>query len=232
MKRLIVGASALLLLGLSVPSGSLWAQEEDQICLMCHGDLALLQGTGRADQLLVTPEQLGSSVHGTAGVGCTLCHQNVPLPHAAADVPPVNCAFCHSTQGQQHARSLHGQAAARGDSLAPSCSDCHGGHNILSSRNPASPTSTMNIPVLCGECHREGSPVSRTHDISQDHILQNYSMSIHGDGLYRAGLTVTAVCTSCHTSHNILPHTDPRSSISRERVAATCTQCHARIEEV
>jgi cytochrome b subunit of formate dehydrogenase len=90
----------------------------------------------------------------------------------------------------------------------------------------------MNIPVLCGECHREGSPVSRTHDIPQDRILSNYSMSIHGDGLYRAGLTVTAVCTSCHTSHNILPHTDPRSSIHHENVAATCTQCHARIEEV
>src|SRR5680860_1576 len=57
-------------------------------------------------------------------------------------------------------------------------------------------------------------------------------MSIHGDGLFRAGLSVTAVCTSCHTSHNILPHTDPRSSISRDQVAATCTQCHARIEEV
>jgi cytochrome b subunit of formate dehydrogenase len=199
---------------------------------MCHGDPAMLQGMPRADQLLVTPDDLGSSVHGRAGVSCTLCHQNVPLPHTAVDVPPVNCASCHSTQGQQHANSLHGQAAARGDSLAPSCVDCHGGHEVLSSRSLASPTSTMNIPVLCGECHREGSPVSRTHDIPQHRILENYSMSIHGAGLYRAGLTVTAVCTSCHTSHNILPHTDPRSSIYRENVAATCQRCHARIEEV
>ena len=43
---------------------------------------------------------------------------------------------------------------------------------------------------------------------------------------------MTAVCTSCHTSHRILSHTDPESSIHRERVAATCRQCHARIEEV
>ncbi len=232
MKKLVLGRIVALLVGLSVPGGSLWAQAEDQMCLMCHGDPAMLQGTDRADQLLVTPDELGSSVHGSAGVGCTLCHQNVPLPHTAADVPSVECAFCHSTQGQQHGRSLHGQAAARGDPLAPSCGDCHGGHDILSSRDPASPTSTMNIPLLCGECHREGSPVSRTHDISQERILQNYSMSIHGDGLFRAGLSVTAVCTSCHTSHNILPHTDPRSSIAHENVAATCTTCHARIEEV
>ena len=221
-----------LLVGLSVPGESLWAQGEDQMCLMCHGDPSLLQGTERADQLLLTPDMLGESVHGAAGVGCTLCHQNVPLPHTAADVPPVECASCHSTQGQQHRRSLHGQAAARGDPMAPSCADCHGGHDIQSRRNPESRTSTMNIPLLCGECHREGSPVSRTHDISQERILENYSMSIHGDGLFRAGLSVTAVCTSCHTAHNILPHTDPRSSIFHDNVAATCTACHARIEAV
>ena len=232
MRRQILVIVGILLLGLSVPGGSLRAQADDQMCLMCHGDPTLMQGTGRGTELVVTPDKLTSSVHGTAGVGCTQCHQNVPLPHTAADVPAVNCAFCHSAQGQQHARSLHGQAAARGDPMAPSCGDCHGGHDILSHRNPASPTATMNIPVLCGECHREGSPVSRTHDIPQDRIFQNYSMSIHGDGLYRAGLTVTAVCTSCHTSHNILPHTDPRSSIHRDNVAATCTACHARIEQV
>ncbi len=231
MRRAVV-AGGLLLLGLFIPSGEAMAQADDQMCLMCHGDPAMLQGIDSPERLLVTPEDLASSVHGAAGVGCTLCHQNVPLPHAAGEVPPVNCAFCHSTQGREHARSLHGQAAARGDSLAPSCVDCHGGHDVLSHRTPESPTATINIPLLCGECHREGSPVSRTHEIAQDRILENYSMSIHGDGLFRAGLTVTAVCTSCHTSHNILPHTDPRSSISRERVAETCTQCHARIEEV
>jgi predicted CXXCH cytochrome family protein len=90
----------------------------------------------------------------------------------------------------------------------------------------------MNIPLLCGRCHHEGSPVSVTHDIPQDRILENYSLSMHGEGLFKKGLTVTAVCTSCHTSHRILPHTDPESSIHKDRVAKTCTACHARIEEV
>ena len=57
-------------------------------------------------------------------------------------------------------------------------------------------------------------------------------MSIHGEGLFQQGLTVTAVCTSCHTSHDILPHTDPTSSIHRDNVAKTCTQCHGQIEQV
>ena len=231
MNRLAPWGALLLFVGLFVPHGSLLAQG-DEMCLMCHGDPAMLQGAAQPNRLLVTPESLAPSVHGEAGVGCTLCHQNVPFPHTAADVPSVECGSCHSAEAQLHGQSLHGQAASRGDPLAPSCADCHTGHSVKHSSDPTSPTAKMNIPLLCGGCHREGSEVARTRDIPQDHILQNYSMSIHGDGLFRAGLSVTAVCTSCHTSHNILPHTDPRSSISRERVAATCTQCHARIEQV
>jgi cytochrome b subunit of formate dehydrogenase len=90
----------------------------------------------------------------------------------------------------------------------------------------------MQVPRLCGGCHREGTPVSQTHNIPQTNILENYSDSIHGQGLYQKGLTVTAVCTSCHTSHFVLPHTDSRSSIAKANIAKTCTKCHARIEEV
>ena len=123
--------------------------------------------------------------------------------------PTPRRPVAHSATGGRRGsttQSLHGQAAARGDALAPRCADCHGTHDILSSRNLASPTSVMNIPILCGECHQEGTEVSERLDIPQDSILQNYSLSIHGAGLFERGLSVTAVCTSCHTSHFILPH--------------------------
>jgi predicted CXXCH cytochrome family protein len=92
----------------------------------------------------------------------------------------------------------------------------------------------MNIPALCGGCHKEGTAVSKliTSTASQSNILQNYSESIHGDGLYKRGLTVTAVCTSCHTSHDILPHGNPESTINRKNVSKTCMQCHTQIENV
>ena len=135
IRPFVVGAG-FLLMGLFVPSQGAWAQADDQMCLMCHGDPAMLAGVEGAERLLVTPDDLAGSVHGVAGIGCTLCHQNLPFPHTAVVVPPVDCAACHSTQGRQHAASLHGQAAARGDALAPSCEDCHGGHDILSHRNP------------------------------------------------------------------------------------------------
>ncbi len=165
---------------------------------------------------------------------CTNCHSAVDpkkLPHPEK-LPKVECSTCHSDEAAQHAESLHGQAAQRGDKLAPTCTTCHGTHNVLRPANPEAPTAAINVPQLCGQCHHEGSPVSLTHNIPQSSILENYSESIHGEGLFKRGLTVVAVCSSCHTPHFVLPHTDPRSSISKENIAKTCTKCHARIEAV
>ncbi len=153
------------------------------------------------------------------------------MPHAEK-LKPVECGACHDAQEEQHMESLHGRALRRGDRMAPTCAGCHGNHSILRSSDPRSVTSTMEIPRLCGRCHREGSPVHLTHNIPQNNILGNYVDSIHGEGLFRRGLTVTAVCTSCHTAHFTLPHTDKRSSIAAQNIAKTCAKCHAQIEAV
>ncbi len=90
----------------------------------------------------------------------------------------------------------------------------------------------FNIPTMCGTCHKEGTEVTQKYDIPQDSIFFHYSQSIHGFGLLHQGLTVTAVCSDCHTAHHVLPHTDERSSIHRTSIAATCKACHGRIEQV
>ena len=205
-------------------------------CTLCHADL---EGEDFHDEV-VEPVDCGMCHDGPAEdharsthsrsltcAGCHGAHEIQPL-----SVEPVSCDSCHTRQAREHSASLHGQAAQRGDPLAPSCANCHGTHKVLSAGQDESPISVMNIPVLCGRCHKEGSEVTATHDIGQDRILEHYSMSIHGEGLYQQGLTVTAVCTSCHTSHFILPHTDTRSSIHEDNVARTCEQCHSQIEQV
>ena len=170
-----------------------------------------------------------------ATLECTNCHNELAgkkeLPHPAK-LTAVDCGACHGDEKQQYAESSHGRAARRGDAMAPRCTDCHGTHNILLPTDPGSPTGTTQILLLCGRCHHEGSPVQVAHNIPQDKILENYTESIHGEGLFRRGLIVTAVCTSCHTVHFVLPHTDPRSSISKQNIARTCTKCHALIENV
>ena len=223
-------ACVIALLALAVPSVAR-AQEDDAPCLMCHGSADLFAGQPNPARYVVTQGMLGRSVHGAAGLGCVTCHGPLAFPHPA-DRTRADCAACHADQGRQHAQSLHGQAAARGDRLAPTCGDCHSLHEVRRSRDPLARTAVTNVPFLCGQCHQEGTPVSRRRTIPQDSILENYSESIHGAGLFQQGLTVTAVCTSCHTSHFILPHTDPRSSIHRDNIAGTCTQCHGQIERV
>jgi len=132
----------------------------------------------------------------------------------------------------QKAASLHGQAAEKGDPLAPRCQTCHGSHDILPVHQADSAVNPIRVPFVCGKCHREGAPVQEQRAIPVDHILTNYTESIHGEGLLKKGLTVAASCVSCHTPHHILPHTDPRSSINPANIAATCSACHMQIEQV
>ncbi|MCL7973435.1 MAG: hypothetical protein M8835_02650 [marine benthic group bacterium] len=223
------GAAALALaLLFAVGVGRLAAQDSDT-CLTCHANASLWESHENGGRFIVDGDELSGSAH--AGLECLNCHTGMTFPHAA-ERPAVSCESCHSVQSRQHHASLHGQAADRGDPLAPTCADCHGTHGILTERDERSPTHVVNIPYLCGECHQEGTEVSERRQIAEDHILENYSLSIHGTGLFRQGLRVTAVCTSCHTSHNILPHEDPGSSIHKDNVAQTCTACHAMIEQV
>jgi cytochrome b subunit of formate dehydrogenase/uncharacterized protein with PIN domain len=233
VRRILPGALLCLLAG----GGILYAQDAKPLpgseeCLNCHESG---RRTGRREPGVPPPfdeAALRASPH--AGQECSGCHTDVDpkkLPHADK-LAPVDCSNCHPDEQEKYDQSLHGRALKRGDPTAPSCKRCHGTHNILPPSNPRSPVSKMEVPRLCGSCHREGSAVSETHDIPQTNIFGNYADSIHGEGLFKRGLTVTAVCTSCHTSHFVLPHTDPRSSIAASNIAKTCMQCHGQIESV
>jgi hypothetical protein len=224
-------ATILVAAGLLGPSLS-WPQANSD-CFTCHSDNSLT-GTraGKPLSVFVDEKIFLASVHST--LSCTSCHADLEgkeLPHNPG-LAPVNCGTCHEKEQELHSQSLHGKAVARGDPLAPRCRDCHGAHDILPAKDERSPVSPLKIPFLCGRCHQEGAPVQRQRVIHQDHILENFSESIHGQGLLKKGLIVAPSCASCHTAHSILPHTDPASSIARKNIARTCTQCHALIESV
>src|SRR5579859_778379 len=201
-------------------------------CLACHGDKTVTTTrAGKTVSLFVDAQKFGTSIH--ASFGCTGCHADLEGKEFPHDTPkPVKCGTCHSTEQEQHAKSLHGKAIARGDALAPHCVSCHGNHAIYAVKDPRSAVAPLKVPFVCGQCHREGTPVSRNRPIPQDNILENYSESLHGEALLKKGLAVAPNCATCHTAHSILPHTDPASSINRKNIAATCTKCHSQIETV
>ena len=206
--------------------------QSDEDCMMCHEDMEL-EGmlNGRMVSMFVDTMVFETSVHHSNS--CISCHSDAAdegFPHPE-ELKPVNCGSCHTQQMEDNGRGIHGQALLMNDPNAPSCKECHGNHDILHYSDPNSRTYKMNIPFLCGRCHREGEVVARIYDVSEHNIVENYTQGIHGQGLFEAGLIVTATCNDCHGNHLVLPHTSPNSSISSNRIAGTCMVCHTRIEE-
>lgn len=206
---------------------------ENEDCMMCHSDNELEgEKNGKTVSMFVDTKKYLASVHfDKLCVDCHIDLKDSEIPHDD-ELEPASCNKCHKEADNDYKMSLHGRAKKKGDPLAPDCNFCHGKHDIVFTDSDKSKLSPLKIPYLCGTCHKEGSKVQLSRNIHQTHIIENYSQSIHGEGLFKKGLTVTATCISCHTSHKILPHDDKNSSISRNNIAKTCSNCHTKIEEV
>ena len=209
-------------------------------CGACHGQKFVMAARGQSAQVFLSYEQ---SVHGravAAGSGqaavCTDCHGTHEIL-AASDAKssifkfnvPQTCAKCHGPIEQEFAQSIHGQAIARGDWQAPVCTDCHGIHSIKSHIDPSSPVNAQNVAlVTCARCH-EGVRLSQEFGF-EGRRATTYLASYHGLAS-KLGSQVVANCASCHGVHNILPSSDPRSTINRQNLVKTCGQCHPGVTE-
>jgi len=92
-----------------------------------------------------------------ASLDCVSCHTDIKeVPHADK-LAPVDCGTCHPDENTQYTASIHGRKAAQHDAYAPGCKLCHGTHDILPPSNLKSRVATVNVPLLCGTCHAEGT---------------------------------------------------------------------------
>ncbi len=227
----VMTAVALLVIAL-VPGASFAATAEE--CLECHGEEGGAERASGDDStgLFVDAEKYGDSSH--RDFACTKCHADAVLVdyEHKPDLAEAKCSKCHVVQAKIFKTGLHGMALEHADALAPKCQDCHTAHAVFPPTDSRSSTYKFNIPATCSRCHQEGSEVAQTRKIAQHDIVKNYSMSIHGVGLFRRGLMVAAVCTDCHGTHRILPHEDPESSINKDKIAETCRECHGEIARV
>jgi hypothetical protein len=203
----------------------------DKDCMRCHEKRDLKSSVdGRS--LYVDAADVGRSSH--AKTSCSQCHSGVNasrLRPCETITGKVDCSSCHAEIGAQYLKSTHGKLIAAHDPNAPTCKECHGTHGVLRRTDPLSPTFATNVPDLCARCHREGQKAAVRYTGSQHAIIERYTESIHGKGLMKSGLTVTAMCTNCHTAHSVLPRSDSASSVNPRNVPATCGRCHHGIEE-
>jgi cytochrome b subunit of formate dehydrogenase len=209
-------------------------------CGRCHGQKFLMESNGESAQPFISYQE---SVHGRAiekgsskAAVCTDCHgSHEILPANDAKAPiykfnvPATCGGCHSTIKTTFMQSIHGQAIARGNGQAPVCTDCHGIHSIKSHADPNSPASEQNLSRdTCARCH-EGVRLSQEFGVPGDRVT-SYFDSYHGLAA-EGGSVVAANCSSCHGVHDILPSSDPRSTINRGHLDATCGKCHKGVTQ-
>ncbi|HKE20977.1 MAG TPA: cytochrome b/b6 domain-containing protein [Bryobacteraceae bacterium] len=183
-------------------------------------------------------DQAGDYAHGVHGLArrsgnegapdCALCHGSAhellsPKSPAFRTAVPDTCGMCHTEVVEQYRSSVHGKALAAGIAQAPLCTDCHGEHKIIKHTNEASPVNAVHIRDTCGSCHGDVK-LTRKFGLPSDRLV-SFDSSFHGLAA-KAGFQTVANCASCHGVHNILPSSDPKSTINPKNLPKTCGQCH------
>jgi cytochrome b subunit of formate dehydrogenase len=189
-------------------------------CVTCHDGQAAdysksAHGQARKNGNEATPD-------------CGLCHGSAhellsPKSQAFRTAVPDTCGMCHSEVVEQYRASVHGQALARGITQAPLCTDCHGEHNILKHTNESSQVNTAHVRDTCGSCHGDVR-LARKFGLPTDRLV-SFDSSFHGLA-GKSGSQTVANCASCHGVHNILPSSDPKSTIAAKNLPQTCGKCH------
>jgi len=209
-------------------------------CGRCHGQKFLMESNGESAQPFISYQD---SVHGRAvekgsqkAAVCTDCHgTHEILPASDAKSPiykasvPGTCGKCHTAIENTFNQSIHGQAIARGNQMAPVCTDCHGIHSIKPHTDPNSPAAEQNLSRdTCARCH-EGVRLSQEFGVPGNRVA-SYFDSYHGLAA-EGGSMVAANCSSCHGVHDILPSSDPRSTINKAHLDTTCGKCHKGVTQ-
>ena len=205
---------------------------ENADCYACHSDkeLSTTRPSGQTVPLYVDEQKHAASIHGQNR--CTSCHTDiVEVPHPEGFTPkPVACSNCHRLETDIYLASDHGQAVHKGVSEAASCKDCHGAtHDLLNSRDPASPVNRVNLPKTCGRCHADTAEM-RKFNLRQENPVVSYETSVHGIALLQKGALNSATCNDCHGSHDLHRSTNENSKLFWRAVPGTCGKCHENVQ--
>jgi cytochrome b subunit of formate dehydrogenase len=141
---------------------------------------------------------------------------------------PETCGKCHPKEYSEYVESKHWKMVQKGYHEAPVCTSCHGEHGIRSRRDPLSPSWAGNITQTCSHCH-ESELINAKFMLPQG-MVKSFLDSYHGLSGTMGDVRV-ANCSSCHGNHDILPSSDPRSSVNPKNLGNTCGGCHPGAEK-
>lgn len=215
--------ASLLLAAASLLPPPAQARVSSPKCLECHGVEGARPADARPDGTSLYLADWERSVH--AGLECTDCHTGVKRAEHATPLPPADCSACHGDAVLAYKSGTHGQHAAAGDSLAPSCAACHDPHTVRPSSEPESVLHRSRVAQVCSRCHADGSTVgARATAVPLPGVA--YAAGAHAEAT-AAGNLKAATCGDCHDSHGVRRAMDESSPVHPQRIPGTCGKCHA-----
>lgn len=139
-----------------------------RVCRTCHGEV-FKQYEGSTHAALLRE---GNS----AAPLCTTCHEPHAMKRKAAfdEASGAPCSNCHGSIFEAYNASVHGKARKQGRVEAPSCSSCHGAHEVRAA------AAEQQVRDACYGCH-------------------SGALAAHNEWLPNAALHMRTVsCASCH----------------------------------
>jgi cytochrome b subunit of formate dehydrogenase len=202
-------------------------------CLACHGNegFSMPGAGGKPRSLHVVAGRFEKSVHGKRQ--CVECHKDITeIPHKASVAHKVGCVQCHDDLWKQAQKdgatgdkarlgvvadrinhymgSIHARPNREDQSRTnASCHDCHEAHYVYPEGSEERAAWRLKLPETCGACHTKQRDEYRT--------------SVHGQENAK-GNPAVAVCSDCHTTHDIQ---SPQLQAVRHGITRNCGNCHA-----
>lgn len=188
-------------------------KNEASYCATCHlMSLQMVFKNGEKIQVKVDFEVLKKSVH--KDIACSDCHigfsrtrhpQRIYRSYKEFQISVTEgCRKCHFDKFAKATESIHAKLLSEGVESAPTCIDCHGGHNIVY----ISKYKDKQIET-CGNCHSD--------------TVEVYKKSVHGIAVIERKDNFAASCADCHTAHMVK---DPKEFSFKMAIPDICGKCH------
>ena len=207
-------------------------------CLKCHGDedeKTETRDDGTVVNIYRDYEEFQASVHGE--LKCVSCHTGIAkLPHEEPLPISVSCVECHQQKWEEQKdsadpkykrldvvleqidsfmHSVHARPSKKDQSRTnATCYDCHEPHSIGTIGSQQRAEHRLKNPEVCGRCHEKEKT--------------DYLTSVHGKAVTEMADPEAAVCSDCHTTHDIA---SPKGNAMKLQIIENCGDCHKEAQK-
>ena len=235
--------AADLAMAANAPAAANPKKLDNATCQSCHdghkGALEVSDGAGKMRAVYeVKQDKYAKSVH--ARMECVACHKEIvdsATPHQKnPQAKKADCAQCHLDLWEDAKKKGKNLEKIRLGIVAENVAAYSKSFHARANKNEAG-----KVNATCNECHNVHSfdvPLRGTAERKEWHLsisnlcadkchteeLQDWSASVHGKAVTQKHNLKSAVCSDCHTVHDV---GDPAKDAAKLAITSNCGNCHA-----